>query len=106
MSEGRIKAHVHVKHNNLLSVDMLPELLSPTIEESPFTPQLPFIPRMSTVAVRGKWVCHGHVTTPPITGQLDKFDDSIQKQLDEKLALLRSLQVSVSGYESVIIFIL
>ena len=55
MSEGRIKAHVHVKHNNLLfflAVDMLPELLSPTIEESPFTPQLPFIPRMSTVAVR------------------------------------------------------
>ena len=49
---------------------------------------------------------NGCVTTLPITEQLDKFDDSIQKQLDEKLALLRSLQVSVSGYESVIIFIL
>ena len=49
---------------------------------------------------------NGRVTTPPTTEQLDKFDDSIQKQLDEKLALLRSLQVSVFGDESVIIFIL
>ena len=33
------------------------------------------------------------ITIPPITEQLDKIDDSIQKQLQEKLSLLRSLQV-------------
>ncbi|XP_019864192.1 PREDICTED: uncharacterized protein LOC109593638, partial [Amphimedon queenslandica] len=32
------------------------------------------------------------ITIPPITEQLDKIDDSIQKQLQEKLSLLRSLQ--------------
>ncbi|XP_019852976.1 PREDICTED: rho guanine nucleotide exchange factor 11-like [Amphimedon queenslandica] len=58
--------------------DILPELLSPTIEEdTSFSQQIPLIPRMSTVALRE---------------QLDKIDDSIQKQLQEKLSLLRSLQ--------------